>query len=102
MKKHFCILLLLPLLTSCGKLPENPTVEETPKSLTMQTEKYTYTGTLTIVNGVRTWQITEPEEIAGVTFICTDTDCTLVVGEVTIPLDERTAEHVRGMLRNEN
>lgn len=100
--KKFIVLAILFALSSCAKLPENATVEETPKSLTIQTGKYTYTGTLTIENGTTIWQLTEPEEIAGVTLTCTDTDCTIAVGEVTIPLDDRTAEHVRGMLENEN
>lgn len=108
MKILFALAILLAL-SGCARSPVVPEQEENvpdaPQSLTIQTEKYTYTGTLAHENGTATWQIawelTEPQDIAGLTFVCTDTSCTLVVEDVVIPLDAGTAEVVREMLVQE-
>lgn len=101
--KKFVVLAILLALSGCARLPENlvePVVPE-PQSLTIQTEKYTYTGTLAHENGTVTWELRSPQDLVGLTFVCTDTSCTLVVEDVVIPLDAGTAEVVRQMLMQE-
>lgn len=104
--KKFVVLAILLALSGCARLPVVPEPEDVPvepvvpepESLTIQTEKYTYTGTLAHENGTVTWKLTEPQDLVGLTFVCTDTSCTLVVEDVVIPLDIGTAEVVRRAL----
>lgn len=95
----YLILTLLLMLSSCTTVdttpPEN---EDIPHTVTIQTEKNTFTGILTIEDNVRTWQITEPENIAGMVLTCTETGCTVSVDDVVIPLDAQTAAYVWQML----
>lgn len=100
--KKFVVLVILLALSGCARLSDNVPVEpDVPDCLTIQTEKYTYTGTLAHENGTVMWELVEPQDLVGLTFVCTDTSCTLVVEDVVIPLDAGTAEVVRQMLVQE-
>lgn len=103
MKRNILWLCLCVLLSSCAA--ENHPPKEFdgvgPVTVRYQTEKHAYTGVLTSENGVYTWLLTEPETIAGVKLTGTDTTCALSVGDVTIPLDDRTAEHVWQIIQKE-
>lgn len=101
--KKFVVLAILFALSGCAGLPEE-TVEpepDVPQSLTIQTKKYTYTGTLAQEGDTVTWELRSPQDLVGLTFVCTGTGCTVVVEDVAIPLDARTAEVVREMLMQE-
>lgn len=106
MKILFALAILLALsgcarLSGCVQLPEETVEPDEPQSLTIQTEKYTYTGTLVHEDGTVMWELRSPQDIAGLTLVCTDTGCSLVVEDVVIPLDAGTAEVVRKMLVQE-
>lgn len=100
MKWHIGILVvLLVTLAACETVPERiEEVPEPPEQLVVHTAQGSYSGVLTVTEGVYTWQLTEPASIAGLTFTCTDTGCTMAVADLQIPLDEKTAEHVRSAI----
>lgn len=100
MKWHIGILaVLLVTLVACESVPERiEEVPEAPEQLVVHTAQGSYSGILTVTEGVYTWQLTEPASIAGLTFTCTDTGCTMAVADLQIPLDEKTAEHVRSAI----
>lgn len=94
-----CMVLAVEMVSCTAGETAIPEETDTPRTVTIQTEKHSYSGVLTSDNGVYTWLLTEPKELAGLQLICTDTTCTLSVGDVTIPLDARTAGQVLAMLQ---
>lgn len=91
--------ILLATLVACQPVsePVEP-MECAPGTVTVTTAQGSYSGSLTVTEGVYTWQLTEPAVLAGLTFICTDSGCTMAVGAVRIPLDSGCAAQVRSML----
>lgn len=96
---ELCMVLALGMVSCTVGETAIPEETDAPRNVTIQKEKHSYSGVLTTDNGVYTWLLTEPKEIAGLQLTCTDNTCTLSVGDVTIPLDARTAGQVRSLLQ---